>query len=271
MQAAFTFAPVTEEAAFRHEYFPGLDKLRQDVETWKKKRSKGSFLVRGARGYGKTSWVFKAREQHEDLEPIYVIIVREGCSAADFVRQLGAALDLDETPSSEKELRSALSTFGDRMIILDNAHRLYYRKIGGGEAFDALMRMIEDTSESIFWLVTSNELTHRYICAARPRRMRFRSEVHLRSWPENELRDLLLNRAVATGVRHEFQDLVVSGGLGRGSEALEQAGEDYTRLLWDYSDGCPLVALHFWLESLAILPDGGLRVRLFSGARHRKI
>jgi hypothetical protein len=39
-----------------------------------------------------------------------------------------------------------------------------------------------------------------------------------------------------------------------------RTSERYRRLLWDYADGNPRIALHFWLRSLA--PDGPQHVRL---------
>ena len=42
-----------------------------------------------------------------------------------------------------------------------------------------------------------------------------------------------------------------------------ESEEGYTRLLWDYSDGNPRVALHFFLRSLDLEQSGSFRVRLF--------
>jgi hypothetical protein len=46
----------------------------------------------------------------------------------------------------------------------------------------------------------------------------------------------------------------------------ERTKQDFYRILWDYSDGNPEVALYFWRESLYRRPDDEtVHVRLFSG------
>ena len=98
--------------------------------------------------------------------------------------------------------------------------------------------------------------------AARPRRIRFRSEQTINEWSEGDIRMLLMARAAASGVVHQFEDLVVDAA--QSDAALVRSSESYVRLIWDYADGCPEVACHFWLRSLVYVADDRVRVRLFS-------
>jgi hypothetical protein len=53
-------------------------------------------------------------------------------------------------------------------------------------------------------------------------------------------------------------------------DAVLRTEGEYLRLLWDYAQGNPRVAMCFWLRSLA--PSGGeLRVRLFEQPRARHL
>jgi len=63
-----------------------------------------------------------------------------------------------------------------------------------------------------------------------------------------------------------YEDLIVDGMEGVSAQArLVETVDGYVRLLWDYSDGNPRVALHFWLRSLVAESAARARVRLFRG------
>ena len=80
-----------------------------------------------------------------------------------------------------------------------------------------------------------------------------------------------MSRAARSGVSHQFEDLIVSSEMERQEEALVQASEGYTRLVWDYSDGCPAVALRFWLHSLVPMGRRNVKVRLFKEPENERL
>ena len=62
-----------------------------------------------------------------------------------------------------------------------------------------------------------------------------------------------------------YDDLVVDKLEGVEGEAqLVSTQQGYIRLIWDYADGCPRVALHCWKNSLVSDGDNRMRVRLFN-------
>jgi hypothetical protein len=92
----------------------------------------------------------------------------------------------------------------------------------------------------------------------------FRHREALEAWNEEQIRALIRRRLVASEIRATYQDLVVDRMEGVSAAAtLLQTEEGYARLLWDYSDGNPRVALNCWLRS--VVPDAPdrVRVRLF--------
>jgi hypothetical protein len=102
-----------------------------------------------------------------------------------------------------------------------------------------------------------------YLERARQAQDLFRDRIILDSWPEEKIAAAVHHRMEALEMRASFRDLVV--GPLEGSElesAVLRTEGEYLRLLWDYAQGNPRVALHFWLHSLAP-QDGELRVRLF--------
>ena len=258
---AFTLEPL-EGSELRLNHFPGLEKLERDLVAWRERRQKGSFLLRASRGYGKTTWLYHALGRVQGLSATYLALDRSDGTAESFFAQMAQFVGCANGASVEA-VTGHLSGGERRIIAVDDVHHLFFRRMDGGRAFDALMGLIEDTGETVFWICAVDNLAWRHIQAARPTRIHFRAELVLPNWPEDRLRALLMLRAASSGVSHAFEDLVVSIESDRPEEALVQASEGYTRLIWDYSDGCPLVALRFWLHSLVPVAPDRVRVRLF--------
>lgn len=269
LREAFTTEPLVD-SDIRIDVCPGLDKLAADLEAWKTGRLRGSFLVRAPRGYGKTTWLWRAAETAETLDvPVaHVALARLDDGREALTRHLGQLAGVEETDADRivEGLRAER-----RIVLIDDIHRLVIRELGGYEAFDLLLDVMERTGDRVFWIATADDAAWKYISAARPRRVRFRSEQFLRPWSEHDIRLLLMARAAVSGVVHQFDDLLADANEANSTTALARSSEAYTRLIWDYADGCPAVACHFWLRSLAFVSDERVRVRLFSSPSSERL
>lgn len=260
LHTAFTTHGLTDDE-LRIPFAPGIDKFTRDLDLWQKGRQKGSMLLRAPRGYGKTTWVNHAAQLARDKGlDVTVLKINRDDDGDALRKQLAEPLGLTGT-NTDRIVRE-LQDGPKRVIVLDDAHHLVLRELGGYDAIDQLMQIVEHTGREVFWLVACDEHTWRYVMAARPRRIRFRSEQTIGEWSEGDIRMLLMARAAASGVVHQFEDLVVDAA--QSDAALVRSSESYVRLIWDYADGCPEVACHFWLRSLVYVSDDRVRVRLFS-------
>jgi hypothetical protein len=78
---------------------------------------------------------------------------------------------------------------------------------------------------------------------------------------------LLKARSAHAGIAPSFAGLVTEPPEDDEEERADQlarAEANYYRLLWDYAEGNPAVAMHFWRESLHVDPSGSVHVQLFS-------
>jgi hypothetical protein len=100
----------------------------------------------------------------------------------------------------------------------------------------------------------------------------FRLIIRLPPWSEQAVAGLLRDRTEASGYAASYDDLVIDDvGVVERQAHLLSTEQNYMRLLWDYAEGCPRVAIHFWRLSLA--PDGErrVRVRLFRGPEEHRL
>ena len=244
-------------------WFPGLDRLQREISAWRSGGGGGAALVHGERGIGLSSWLGQLRR--DDLEVTRLELGRRVTDPAELVAVLASGLELP-TPAgaSMESFTAAVDDLEPRVVILDLAQHLFLAAVGGYEVFGCFAELVNRTRRRLFWVCGINHYAWRHLRAVRPDAAVFRQRFHLPPWSEAQIRQLLRQRMQASGLRFNFADLVLDGMEGVTSSAtLVESEEGYTRLLWDYADGNPRVALHFFLRSLA--PEGGrrLRVRLF--------
>lgn len=238
LRDAFTLAPV-EDDALRVDRFPGLeDVLKQPLRTT---------LLVGDVGLGKTTWL-RRWASRLDEPPLWVDCGRPGQTAE---------ADAITAHLSGRAERPAWSGAPPASVIIDDLHRLLLRAPGGLEPLDRLMSWTEAPGGPAQWLVAIHAPLWRWASAAQPDRIRFRRQVKIEPWTEEEIRWLLMARAAASGVVHDFGALVADA---TNEDAIARSGEGFTRLIWDAADGSPRVALSEWCRSLS--PIGPDRVRI---------
>jgi hypothetical protein len=243
--------------------FPGLEGLHEVLGTWRDSGAKGSFLLTGERGIGKTTWLNQVRR--EDVQIERIVLGERITTAGTLVRRLGELLNVDLGPEDgQRDLAGALVDGPQRVVVLDMAQHLFLADVGGYEAFSAFAALVNRTCRNVFWLCSMSSYAWRHLRAVRPDATVFRTRLHLGGWSDEHIGALIAARSAASGVRFNYADLVVDSmeGVSVRSRLIESQ-EGYTRLLWDYSDGNPRAALHFFLHSLDPERADRVRVRLF--------
>jgi len=138
------------------------------------------------------------------------------------------------------------------------------RGAGTWEGWRALMHLVEAAGDQVYWLAAMAQYAYEYLRFVRKGNDAFRSVVRLPAWSEARIAELLQTRIEASGYAPIYDDLLVDRveGLDRQAQLIS-TGRDYMRLIWDYADGSPRVALHCWTQSLIPDGEGFVRVRLF--------
>lgn len=265
--AFFTEAPVETEE-LRVDRFPGLAELETRFERFRAGERVGATVVVGRTGHGKTSWLRAAASRCSGM-PSHTITLRvrttDPCEvAATIARAVGApeaVRDLDT-------LAAHLLASERRVVVVDEAQLWFLRGVQTLDAWRGFTRLVERTGDKVLWLAAFAHYPWEFVRWIAKGDVVFRTIVELPPWSEQELGKLLGRRNEASGLTIVYDDLIVDrvSGADAKKQVLSTA-HDYNRLVWDYSEGSPRVALHVWGRSLVPDGPGRARVRLFDSPR----
>lgn len=243
----------------RVENFPELDEVTELARTWRGGGPGRIVSVVGEPGIGKTAWMqalLRALEAPPEIHSFAGRHVGESAALSALARAAGV-----ETGGGRAALIAALRALPPRLFVLDRCHALFLRSIGGLVGYEACLDVAARTTDRHFWVLGHADRPWSFL------RKVFRGENHfdrvvtLEEWSEEEISALIDQRMALAGVTPVYDDLVIDRVEGTAFDReVIRSGERFRRLLWDYADGNPRVALHFWLRSLS--PDGHGRVRV---------
>ena len=223
----------------------------------------GVFAIVGERGSGKTTML---RRIANSCKARMIQCPFGGVHA--FSETVSRALDLSED-SGLSTIRDAIIAAGsDSAMLIDDTHHLVRPVIGGLDDFDRILALARESSiGTCTWVFALDSVIWQYFERARGAKPLFDDVVLLAPWSEDGIARLLKRRSKAAGIDAQFDRLLKdlpeeADDIDR-FEAFTRAETNYYRLLWDYADGNPGVALHFWRESLAVDDDEQAWVRLF--------
>ncbi len=239
-----------------------VKEILAQIEHWREAKSQGSIALVGEKGSGKTTLAALVARGVAEPEVVQHTLQGKPADGEALFRDLSQSLPANGASNLEEWIEG-LNVGPERVVLIDEAHNVFLRTVGGYRAYDALIDVVNATSSRIFWIILFNSFTWRFLNESRSRLHFFRKLIEVPSWSSDELRDLIRRRNKQTGFDVEFDEMLLTGE--RGSEGLElvEGADGYFRLLRETSGGNPRIATRLWLSSLTVVGEKKLRVSAF--------
>jgi hypothetical protein len=260
--AALSEQPVQED--LRIDRWPGLPQLLAEARRLVEGGDGTTVALVAERGGGKTSWLDEA-ERKLDFVHVDRAAVEERPDPEALVPWLARTLGIDEARSADALVERLLAG-PPRVVLLDGGQNLMKRSVGGTATYERFMQIASQSTARVVWVVTFSRYAWRHLECRFKSRTLFNRSLAIGTWSEAEIGQLIERRMSASGYVADYRDLIMDPVEGTALELeTTRTAERFRRLLWDYADGNPRVALHFW--QLALIPEGERRVRVRLFAR----
>jgi len=243
--------------------YPGLEQSVREAEAWLEGGHSRAVAVVGEQGMGTSAWLHEAAQRLAPGPTLELSLHETLVTEERVCLWFSEALGLDRHATLEP-LVAAIEAAPRRVVLLDGCQNMVLRCVGGMRGMETFIRLARRTGHRLFWIGTFSRFAWDHLRFVLQDHDAFQHVHLLEGWTEEEIAALIESRMRIAGLRVSYADLLESTvHPARRAYELRRIRERYLRLLWDYSDGVPQVALHFWLRSLVPDGDRGVRVRLF--------
>lgn len=230
-----------------------------------------AIAIHGEKGSGKTTLANAARWRLAAEAPVSTLRLEGMDRTADAL--LGALARHFGEPDAHDfdDLAERINRGPDRVVILERAHHLLLRTIGGFDAVRALLELIHATRHRVLWIVTMDRHGWRYLDRTVGVRDHFTCVIDATKLSAQTLEDAIMTRHRVSGyaLRFETDERPRRGRRSRTRadereerEAQESTRRDYFERLAEVAEGNVLLALDLWIRSVRAVDEQTLAIRM---------
>lgn len=258
-----------DSRGFIVDNFPHLEQTLRLVKRWKDGGRGTTIALVGVRGMGKTTWLHELAFRSE-VDSTFARLEDTLLTEVDLCKALSRALDLEgaDEIDSVDSLVSSLEAGPRRLILLDHCQNLVLRAVDGLEGLEAFSKIMGRTVGRVVWVCSFSRYIWEHVEFIMRQQNPFRQVFVLEGWTDLTLGELIQKRMAICGVEATYDRMMAaegaSGGQPDAERELNRTRERFLRLLWDYTDGVPRTAMHYWLRSLVQGDNGTVSVGLFN-------
>lgn len=220
-------------------------------------------LLSGERGIGTTTMLLRLLDGVENALPIYIECNNDSYEA--LLTSMAEKLAVKEI-SEEAILRFLQNSSDAYLFAFDNVQRLVKPQVGGLAALMRLTNFLRLMRRRHRVVISIEKSSWRFVDRARGERLLFDLVTFMPRWKESEMNQLMQSRVSEQGeFAISFDGLALPKQWDKNDLSEEERARDgFYRILWDYADGNPTVALRFFRRSLFKDKEGLVKVRLFA-------
>lgn len=230
--------------------------IKEEVVEWLEGKSEEhSVVVHGDKGIGKTTLLKKVikdlgSEHGESLNFIYTKVPSKTIDKDKAFKFIEESLGFEEEGSFDL-YRLDKKLEKKTVLVIDEAQNLFLSHTKGFSAYNALINMINLSTENIFWVLSFNKYSWLYLDRAFGRSQFFRNIFALKGWDDNAIKDLILKRHKSSTYKLSYDLLINATRSQDEMDRYTTIEAKFFKLLWELSRGNPRAALYLWMTSLS--------------------
>lgn len=253
-----------EEAFFANREIE-MKKLENSYENWTKNRFVTCAII-GEKGCGVTSMVNSFLKKAPQTDTIRADLHEKVYTRNKYFEFFNALLKTDGIKSN-KELIDFLNNIENRkIIIIENLHHMFLKKVGGFEGMEMLFELISYTTKNILWIGAFTPQTWNYLDKTISISNYFTSEIVMQNLNYETIKEIIFKRIDYKSSKIEFihkEDTLESKpfeGLDNDKKQLFLE-EKFFKLLHKLSNGNISLAQLYWIRSISISKEKTLNIK----------
>ncbi len=264
-QRLFDIAPL--EAG---DFLVAREQELQMVETARKRWQQGmhcAVAVIGELGSGKTSFINSLIKHVLGDYPVYRKEFKSTVvSEREMVAELAAILGITGAESFD-EIHERLGEMAQRtVVVLEDAHQLYLRALGGFEGMRKLLLLVAATSHQVLWVISMRKFGWLYLDEVLHISDHFTFVVNTENLTPAQLEEVILSRHKVSGFDLRFlpDEVIEQKKKYRKASAdkqQEMIRREYFEDLSRATEGNSLAAIFYWLKSIADVQGNELIIK----------
>lgn len=168
---------------------------------------------------------------------------------------------------SNKELIDFLNAEKEsKIIIIENLHHMFLKKVGGFESMEMLFELISYTAKNILWIGVFTPQTWNYLNKTIAISNYFTSEIVMEQLSHEIIKEIIFKRIDYNSTKIEFiaKEDTLEGKIFQTLDDEKKQNflqERFFKLLHKLSNGNVSLAQLYWIHSISATHDGTLKIK----------
>ncbi|MDD3475315.1 MAG: hypothetical protein PHI38_00450 [Sulfurimonas sp.] len=242
-----------------------IQKLELSYENWQKERFVSCAIV-GEKGSGVSSVLDAFLRKIPETQLIRTELNEKIHTNNKYFALFNALLNTENIYSNKELIELLNSSKESKIIILENLHHMFLKKVDGFDSMEMLFELISYTSKKILWIGTFTPRTWNYLDKTISISNYFTSEVIMQPLSEESIKDIIFKRLEHKSSKIEFtpNEQTLLSKTFQNLDPDEQQlylKEKFFKLLYKLSNSNISLALLYWIRAISTEQENSLKIK----------
>lgn len=242
-----------------------IQKLETSFDNWRKNRFVTCAII-GEKGCGVTSTLNSFLKKIPKIDTIRADLSEKIYTDEKYFSFFNSLLETKGIQSNKELIEFLNAAQEDKIIIIENLHHMFLKKVGGFESMEMLFELISHTTKKVLWIGVFTPQTWNYLDKTIAISNYFTNEIVMEQLGYETIKDIILKRINDESTKIEF----TPNEETKESKSFQNLDDDekqlylqerFFKLLHKHSNGNISLAQLYWIRSMSATDEKNLTIK----------